>query len=523
MASSGISTRHPLYTEFEPDWAQLRDTFRGERWVKQRGVRYLPYTPGQIADGADTNTSSTGWRDYAAYRLRARFPEVVRDAVESMLGVMHHKPPVIELPARLEDLIERATLRDESLEMLLRRINEEQLVMGRVGLLAEIPPAIPGNLAPIPLIAVYRAEDIINWDDGDRDTTEADSLNLVVLNETEDERNGIFDWERIEKYRVLVLGDPTQNESEGVYRVGTFRQEDGVDFDESALIEPTYRGRRSEEVPFVFINTKDIVASPDDAPLIGLSNLSLTIYRGEADYRQALFQQGQDTLVVIGGVSLDGERTRIGTGARIDLPETGDAKFIGTNSEGIPEMRSALENDYKVANSRANALLETTSRSAESGEALRVRVAARTASLNQVAMTGAFGLQSMLRMIGRWIGLGESEVDSIRVLPNLDFVADRMPAREVVDIMTAKDLGAPLSRQSIHAGLQDRGWTDLTFEEEEKLLEEEDRIAAEKAMEEMERMQEMGMQPAPGMPGDPASSEPPPAEKQDVQEGGEEV
>ncbi len=466
-----VDTRHPLYLEFDEDWIQLRRTYRGERIVKNAGFEYLPPTSGMLADGV-TKTNSPGFKAYSAYRLRARVPDMVKEAIESMLGVMHNKPPSIELPARMEGMRERATLRNESLEVLLRRINEEQLITGRLGLLLEVPDAAPEMGTPIlPLIALYQAEDIINWDEGEVDQTRPDSLNLVVIDETEDVRMRDFEWESVEKHRVLVLGDPLANEQqgEGVYRVGVFR--DKTDFNEEALIEPSIGGQTLNEIPFKFVNTRDITPTPDEAPLLGLSNLVLTIYRAEADYRQALFLQGQDTLVKIGNAgSTEGDTTRVGAGAVIELPLGGDAKFIGVDSQGLTEMRESLQNDYQTGNQKAGALLEAVSRSAESGEALRVRVAARTASLNQIALTGAFALQDILRIEARWVG---ANPDEVIVKPNLDFVDDIMAGQELTQIMAAKGLGSPHSLESIHGLMHERGLTKMTFEEEIEQMERE--------------------------------------------------
>ena len=473
-----VDSRHPLYLEFDQDWKQLRDTYRGERIVKEAGFVYLPATSGMVEDGI-LNTRAPGFQAYAAYRMRARFPELVKEAVEAMLGVMHHKPPVIDLPDSMEPLRESATLRNESLEMLLRRINEEQLVTGRVGILLEVPE---GTGMQLPLVALYRAEHMINWDEGERDDPELESLNFVSLDESDEERIFNFEWQFVQKHRVLILGEPLENEpvGQGVYRVGVFREQ--VSFSEADLVTPVVAGATLDQIPFVFINTKDIVPQPDEAPLLGLSNLTLTIYRGEADYRQALFLQGQDTLVMIGttgSTEQEGERQRTGAGATIEIANVqGDAKYIGVNSDGLPEMRETLQNDYQTGNQKAGSLLEAVSRAAESGEALRVRVAARTASLNQIALAGAFGLQSLLRMEARWIGANPEEVV---VTPNLDFVSEVLKGRDLVDLMDAKEKGAPLSTQSIHELLQARGLTELTFDEEMELLEAEKAEAQEVA------------------------------------------
>jgi len=481
---AGVDAKHPLYVEFEGDWLQMRHTRRGQRVVKAEGVKYLPPTSGMIADGV-LDVNSVGYQAWNAYRMRAVFPEFVKQAVEAALGVMHNKPPVIELPEQLEPLREKATVTGESLIALLRRVNEEQLVTGRLGLLVDVPTG-PGEQQPY--IAFYRAEDVINWDDGSSTELILQALNLVVLNESENERGhaDALDWEFVRKFRVLALGDVLANEPSGTYRVGVFREKatrgdarpgevNGLDFTDTFLIEPSIGGKTASELPFVFINAKDIVPAPDDPPMLGLSNLALTVYRGEADYRQALFMQGQDTLVTIGfqGDGIGKPQHRIGAGASIDLPIDGDAKFIGTDSTGLEEMRLALQNDRREAGHSAGKLIDETSREKESGEALKVRVSARTATLNQIALAGAGGLQELLRKIARWIGADESKVV---VTPNLDFTDETMSGEELGQFMAAKTLGAPLSAESVHKLMADRGVTEKTFEEELEKLEEEKSI-----------------------------------------------
>ncbi len=481
----GVDSKHPLFSEHEEEWSQMRDTYKGERIVKEAGFKYLPATSGMIADGAGTDSNSDGWKAYSAYRLRSRYPGLVKEAVAAMLGVMHNKPPTIELPAALEPLRLNATLRNESLDMLLMRINLEQLIMGRTGLLADVIDA--GDLSGQFYISLYQGEHIINWDEGqrsrdltessddrnisvDEETVEPQNLNFVSLNESGFERIQQFEWKQVNKYRVLILGDTLENEplGEGVYRVGVFR-DNQFSFNEEQMEEVSVNGNTTDEIPFVFINTKDIVPEPDEPPLLGLSNLTLTIYRGEADYRQALFMQGQDTLVVIG--SPEDKQYRVGANTSINIPNTaGDAKYVGVDSNGLPEMRSSLENDYRRGETKAGQMLQETSRMAESGEALKVRVSARTSTLNQVAMTGAYGLEQLLKKMARWIGADPEEVV---VRPNLDFVDDELSGRTLVEYMTAKSLGATFSLESIHQLMQDRGLTEKTFDEEIAAIESE--------------------------------------------------
>jgi hypothetical protein len=457
-----LDSKHPLYCEFVDDWTLMSDTYRGERVIKDKGEDYLPATSGMQEDGMSSN--GVGKKAYDAYRLRAYFHEVVKDAVTAAIGVMYNKPPVIELPAKMEAMREKATVTGESLNLLLRRINEAQLVDGRLGLLADVESgAAAGTL---PYISTYAANTIINWDTGS--TKDFSNLNLVVLDESGNVRNDNFEWEYKKKFRVLVLGNTLENEEgKAAYKVGVFIET--LTFVESDLITPSLAGKELEEIPFVFVNSKDLTASPDDPPLLGLAKLALVLYRSEADYRQNLFMQGQDTLVIKGGEgSGDGDdSTRVGAGATIHVNVQGDAKYIGVSANGLSEQRMAIENDQSNADRSGAQILENKGGQKETGEALKVRVHAKTATLNQIAISGGEALQQMLKMIAVWVG---ANPDEVKVEPNLDFVDDELGGQTLVEYMTARTLGAPLSKQSIHKIMKERGLTDLTFEEEVAIL-----------------------------------------------------
>jgi hypothetical protein len=190
------------------------------------------------------------------------------------------------------------------------------------------------------------------------------------------------------------------------------------------------------------------------------------VYQGEADYRQALFLQGQDTLVVIGAIRSEAgeDETRVGAGAKIEVDMGGDAKYIGVSATGLPELRQALENDYQRAEARTGQLVNTMSSNQESGAALQTRLGAQTATLNQIAMSGAAGLERLLKVAARWLGLDDSKV---KVTPNLEFADVDMSGKDLVDLQTAKTLGAPISSETIHDIMATRGLTKLTYQEEQ--------------------------------------------------------
>lgn len=463
-----VKNLHPEYSAFLQMWRDMRVFHKGQRSVKDKTTEYLPPTAGMILDGM--NVGEIGYKAYQAYLARAIFPDYIREGIEALMGLIHQHDAKIELPPRMEYLRDAATINGESLLMLLRKINEEQLVTGRLGLLIDLP-ANPDPTDPRPFISMYGAETVTNWDDGSALVGE-NSLNLVVLDESCYVREE-FSWVWKERYRVLQLSTLSENELKGVYKQALFSQTEYV---ETEMIAPVLRGKNLEKIPFVFINSKDTISTPDFPPLMGLGETCLTIYRGEADYRQNLHMQGQDTLAIVGGIrnpnAVPGQddAIRVGAGSRLDIEMGGSAQFIGVSSLGLSEQRNAIENDRKRAEFKAGQLIGNQSLKNESGNAMIARLAAQTANLNQIAMSSGEGLERALRSIAEWLGEDPSKV---KVIPNTEFTNAASNAQELVYLMTARSMGAPLSMESIHTSLKDKGYTTMDYEDEKVLVKQE--------------------------------------------------
>ena len=459
-------TVHPFYSAMLPKWVLGRKSYAGSEAIKAAGTTYLPATAGQIVNGYP-NLGSLGSAEYEAYKLRAVYPDIYRTAVEAAIGVMHREPATIELPSALEPMREDATCLGESLQMVLRNINTEQLITGRLGILADIK--MQSNVVK-PIIVQYSEVAIINWDDTSSALDSAD-VKLVVLDETNYEMDqSTLEWELVEKYRYLVLlNSEYKIDDTGVYSSVVLDDSDSPVFTDSKTIQPNIMGTTLDEIPFAFVNSKDISPTPDRPPLDGLADLCITIYRAEADYRQSLFMQGQDTLVRIGAqAGDDGEPVRTGAGARIDVPINGDAKYIGVSSSGLSEQRESLQNDYGRAIQKSGQLIDTTSRAKESGDALRIRVAAQTATLPQIAQAGAAGLEKVLKSLAVWYG---ANPDEVKVTPNLNFNAAELNAKTILELAQAKGLGAPIAWSSIHQFMKEQGFTALEYDKEKAEIE----------------------------------------------------
>jgi hypothetical protein len=492
-STASIDDRHPSYAFYLPDWQVMEHVYAGERVVKDCGDLYLPATSGMVAQGYgqpnNDPRTNLGQKAYDAYRTRAVFHDFVREAVTGLSGMLHRKPPVIEVPKVLEPMLTNATVAGESIEALMRRITEMQLLYGRCGLLLDFPTGKDIREA-LPYLCLYPAPNIVNWDAGIRQQGRQ-MVELVVLDESYWERVAGLRWERRTQFRILslsgvveMLGSTNQDApGEGVYTVGVVRLEgtslqgatallQRIDWQKAQWVVPRLGARTLDRVPFEFCNAVDLVPEPCIPPLLGLAKLTLAIYRGEADYRQALYMTGQDTLVRE-GANEEQQKTMTGAGAILDVPMGGDAKYIGVTGVGITEQRECLENDKAQASITSSRMLDRQKDDAESGEALKIRVSARTANLATLAMANAQCVKNMLMHAGRAYGLSDAELEKIKVEPNMDFTDTTVAPVEVNTLMDAKTKGLPLALESIHCWLAENEYTKLSYEEElEKIAEE---------------------------------------------------
>jgi hypothetical protein len=238
---------------------------------------------------------------------------------------------------------------------------------------------------------------------------------------------------------------------------------------------PSIAGRTMDRVPFVFCNANDLVPDPEAPPLLGLAEVAMALYRADADYRQNLFMQGQDTLVLI-GANDDNTTKRTGAGAIIDVPKGCDAKYIGVGSAGLTEQAKAIDTLISYANDRGSKLLDfsngssKSSTSPASGASLKIRIAARTTTLTSIAKTGGEALEEALRMSAEWMGCSQAEVDSVKVEPNTDFSDGGITGPELLAFMQAKQMGLPFSLQSIHTLLVQNDLTDLSYDDEQAAI-----------------------------------------------------
>lgn len=451
------TARHPAYEEYLPSWQLMRDAMAGEDEIKRRGEKYLPMKSGTRAiENIELRAAA-----YEAYKLRAEFPELVAPTVRGAVGTMLDEPAKFELPAGLEPLREKATRDGLTLDALHRRIITEQMITGRYGILPGVSRA--GN----PYLAGYVTEAITNWDTDDEQRPD-----WLMLNETRlvlDRSTG--DWSTLEQYRECFVEN-------GRYMARVWTNS-GTGWTADEPVEAADRKRRPlEELPFVFIGTSDLTPDPDDVPLYGLAKLAVRVYRLDADYTFALHMTSEPTPVAIGfddpksAVKEGKAPTTLGSSKLWILPPGGDAKYLEFSGPGLAAQEKAIQSSLDRAVIFGANLLADTQRTAESGEAIKLRLGNQTSTLKTVLLTASAGLEKALKNLAVWMG---EDPNQVAVTPNVDFFDHTLTAQEIDAIVRGWQAGA-YSWRSAFSRLQKGGIIpeEHTPEQELKLLDQDE-------------------------------------------------
>lgn len=374
-----VKEHHPDITpERRAEWLLMRNAADGEGAIKRGGLAYLPMPSGFRAQ------PDAGAAMYDAYRMRAGFPEILAPTLAGAVGTIHAKDIPVEMPSGMDYLRVACDPNGLTLEAFHRRITRALLLMGRYGVLADVPEM--GD----PWLVGYAAEKIINWD-----------ADWFVLDESGMVRDG-FTWELQEQYLLLEL--------DGGRYTATRLDEFGAAVADPVVPTQGGSGSALDFVPFYIGNARDAVPDVETPPLIGVAQAAVDIYQLDADYRHQLYMSGQETLVAINGEP----PTAVGAGVVHQMNGTeglpADLKYVSPECTGIDAHREAKTERQQDALRAGARLLDNSGNSQESGEARRMRFGAETATLKSVSDVSCELLQRGLRAVAVMKGLDPESV-----------------------------------------------------------------------------------------------------------------
>ena len=479
-----ISSTHPKYKKQEPDWETMRDALAGERAILDNIRKYLPPPPGMNIRGAgDINdilgASTKGLQSrYSHYISFAEWPEIVQMTLNALQGLIHEKPPTVELPDELAYLIDTATPQGDTLNDLWESVTRETLSTGRIGLLAEI-------YLDQTYICPYVAESIINW-------TVLPKLlgggsTMVVLKEvrTVPKAEDHYEHEEVTAYRECQLfqerdegGNPI---GEVVYRVRVWKAPEGKDphivvndsTDKDGWIVPLFFGQAWPEIPLTINNTDDRTFKYGAIPLISAARRAISIFRKTADYFRSLYNKGDPQAVLFGVAASEVPDSIGGSSIWAFEDSDGSAMYLDIDGQGIPMQKTAIDDQYERFAQETGRLLDSDSEGVKSGEALRREAASHQVTVKSIVINAGASMQAQLRLMARLMGKPDNVVDSILFTPNLDFAEPLMTGREFMDYVLSKNAGGPLSWETIHELARRHKITDKDFETEQAEIEKE--------------------------------------------------
>ena len=294
MSPPKVDFRLPEYVKAAECWQIIRDCVEGQQAIKRRGYAYLPEI--MPSDKTPANRDRN-----ASYQARAVFVGFTRRTLKGLVGQVFAKPPVLELPAAIEELRTNVDGGAVSWDQQAKQAMADAVGPGRCGLYVDYPrlPKREDGSVAVPTLAqqqamklrpsiqYYFAEQIINW--RVEMVGGARILTMVNLEESYDVEDDGFEKKTDKQWREIRLVD-------GVCEIQIWRKINGVFTRFEDPVRPTGAdGKNLDFIPFQFVGADNNDPGIDDPPLLDLANLNIAHYRNSADFEEMVYLLGQPT------------------------------------------------------------------------------------------------------------------------------------------------------------------------------------------------------------------------------------
>jgi hypothetical protein len=432
------TSTHPQYRALLPLWERCRDFYRGEDLVKEHAHSrgYLP-----MADGM------APWA-YQQYIGRASCPGIFESTVNGRLGDIFRKPPLLEAPDDMIEWAKAVTKFSEPLEIFTQQLLREIMITGRAAIVLDF-----NNRKSSHELTLYRAEDILFWDD----TPGAERVRLKEKSYKSSETKA----EVAEEYLELWMEEGRLQASRAMLAEGKMFVDD---------VTPTRAGGALDFFPVVIVNSEGLRFECNDPPMLNLTNLLLAIFRNSADYEQGLHCLGVPTPVVSGIRSDDANKFHLGPYTPIVLePPDAKAYYLEFNGVGITHLKDAIEEKLLQALMLGARLLQPR-RQVESAEAAKTRMGAETSVLNTLVRVAEDAIASIFDFWLLWNGR-QTDAIEYRYELNTDYVSEAFDP-DVMKVINESELAGLMSPETAFK-LRKRFELypeDLTYEDERDLI-----------------------------------------------------
>lgn len=427
-----IDTRKTDYVKWSPIWEKSRDAIAGHEHVKDKSTVYLPKLPGQSDEG------------YEGYLERAQFINFTSRTIQTALGQIFRKPPIISEEDQIKDLLENIDLSGKSITYFSRDIFNEVLSVNRAGILVDYSEE-QGR----PYAVEYKAENIINWRCAN--IGGQNKLTLLVLEGLTEvvDAADIYTTKPEKVWKELYLDE------NGVYTVRDwYKVSDG--YMPSDEIKPQINGQYFDYIPFFVATTNGNEYQIIKSPMLDFVNLNYGHYKNDADYENMLHLCGCKTVVAKGW----DESNAFPMGGCAVFPTDGDAHFLEAASDSalLEELRHKEEQMAMMGSS----LLSGKGRYVAAAETQRLQSEGENATLADVALSVSDVMSKVLRLIAAWNNV--SNFEDVSIAYNTDFETSELDPQTLTALMGAVQSGF-MSFETYFYNLKNReaypnGWTE---------------------------------------------------------------
>lgn len=461
-----VNTCHPEHTSVLGEWCVMRDVVKGQKQIQYRGEKYLSKLSDQTPE------------EYAAYKKRATFFNATGRVVDTMVGAVFRKDPVIKTPAKMEDILEDMTLSGVPFIAFAQDVVKECIEVNRAGVLVDYPttPVMEGD-APLTVALAekmslrvyatkYTAEQIVNWR-----TVQVGGktvLSLVVLCEHVHEvsESDVFCLNIIEQYRVLKLENGVYIQE--IHRPNRAAKATGG-FQLYATYIPKMNGNSMDFIPFVFFSSKGNEPCIVDPLLYDLAVVNLAHYRNDADLEHGLHFTGLPTAVITGVTDTDATYS-IGSGVAWTFSNK-DAKatYLEFKGEGLKQLSDAKKDKEEQMAALGARMLSPDKNAVEAADTIAQKRQGENSSLGALANSVGRGLSLVLTFMAQW----SAATGEVSVKLNTDYSPVGMSPQTITALLQAV-MTSNLSSQSFYEALVKgevvAGTRD--FDQEQALIEE---------------------------------------------------
>ena len=378
---------HPDVLFYATEWKKLRDTYAGERAVKD-AVGYI-----KQPSGMDDDLFATYIDNATYYNMTAR-------TVGALVGTVFKRNPIItNLPKKLEEKLKKISIRGQTFRTFTKNVAKEIIHMGRYGVLVDRTSA--GD----PYLTGYVTEAILDWTVSVVEGRE--TLTRVVLMEVQvvdsQSSGGTYTRQYAPKYRELVLED-------GVYKQKIYKTfPDGTQYPSPTtqqpdeIIVPTNRGKTFNYIPFVILGQDSNAFDIDRSPLQDIADMNIAHYRSYAQLEHGRFFTGTPVYWVSKGETEGAGEYQLGASTVWEVGNGQKAGLMEFNGHGLGSLEKALvQKEAHIATLGGRMIGVDSQAVSESDNQLAMRDRNESAMLLNVTLSMDEGLSLILQWWTAW-------------------------------------------------------------------------------------------------------------------------